>query len=145
MLRVTRLTPGQRALLQHSPPATTATTTTAYTLANEPSSRNVTFVTGRNSTRWPLAFSGPITRSSPAFFRRPPSMMSPSTISTVALGSILGGSWYIWEESRTYKVGPEADRLEPRVVGASREGINPEYTKYDRWVEEHQHKKKKSQ
>ncbi|KAL1838456.1 hypothetical protein VTJ49DRAFT_2653 [Mycothermus thermophilus] len=140
MLRVTRLTPGQRALLQHSPP----TTTTASTVANAPRARNVTFMTGKGSTRWPLAFSGPITRSSPGFFRRPPSMWSPSTISTVALGSILGGSWYIWEEGRNYKVGPEADRLEPRVLGASREGINLDYTKYDQWVEEHQQKKKKS-
>jgi hypothetical protein len=59
---------------------------------------------------------------------------------------MLAGSWYIWEESRKYKTDQKMQRLErldPRVVGASREGIHTDYTKYDRWVEEHQHKKKK--
>jgi hypothetical protein len=58
-------------------------------------------------------------------------------MSTLALGSMLAGSWYIWEAGRDYMVGPEADRYEPRVLGTHREGVNRDYVNYERWVEEH--------
>jgi hypothetical protein len=64
-------------------------------------------------------------------------------ISTLALGSLLVGSWYIWEEGRTYMVAAEADRYEPRVLGTHREGkVNPDYVSYEQWIERHGQKRR---
>ncbi|KAH6838491.1 hypothetical protein B0I37DRAFT_419431 [Chaetomium sp. MPI-CAGE-AT-0009] len=138
MLRVTRLAPGRRALLPHPhlPVHTTAPPATA---------RPVTFVTGKSNVTRPIILTGmsgvkpkPNPSSASRFFARPPSAWGPSTISTLALGSVLGGSWYIWEAGRDYWVGAEADRYEPRVLGTHREGkVNRDYVSYERWVEGH--------
>ncbi|KAH6635954.1 hypothetical protein F5144DRAFT_628058 [Chaetomium tenue] len=138
MLRVPRLAPGRRALLPHPhlPVPTAAPPATA---------RSVTFVTGKSSTTRPViltSMSGGMPKPNPSsssrFFARPPSSWGPSTISTLALGSILGGSWYIWEAGRDYMVAAEADRLEPRVLGTHREGkVNKDYLSYEKWIEKH--------
>ncbi|KAK3295355.1 uncharacterized protein B0H64DRAFT_395085 [Chaetomium fimeti] len=135
MLRVTRLAPGRRALLPHPhlPVHNTAAPAT---------SRPVTFVTGKSNTTRPVIFTsmnGGTPKPKPSV-ARPLSAWGPSTMSTLALGSILGGSWYIWEAGRDYMVGPEADRHEPRVLGTHREGkVNRDYVNYDQWVERHRH------
>jgi hypothetical protein len=56
---------------------------------------------------------------------------------------MLAGSWYIWEEGRSYMVAAEADKYEPRVLGTHREGkVNRDYVNYDHWVEAHKKKGK---
>ncbi|AEO68739.1 uncharacterized protein THITE_42262 [Thermothielavioides terrestris NRRL 8126] len=137
MLRLTRLPPGQRALLPHPKPLTFSTTTTLQ-------ARLITFVTGKKrSTYRPVTFLGPggnfwPTKVTP----RAPWRWSPSTISTLAAGSLLGGSWIIWKEGRSYKVADEVDRYEPRVLGTHREGkVNRDYVNYDQWVERHRQQK----
>ncbi|KAL2188155.1 hypothetical protein L209DRAFT_750957 [Thermothelomyces heterothallicus CBS 203.75] len=72
-----------------------------------------------------------------------PSTWSPSTISTLALGGVLAGSWYVWEAGRDYMVAAEADKYEPRLLGTHREGkVNRDYVNYEQWVEE-KHRNKK--
>lgn len=59
-------------------------------------------------------------------------------ISTLAFGSLLVGSWYIWEEGRSYQVAAEAERHAPHDLGTHREGtVNRDYVNYERWVERH--------
>ncbi|KAK4096452.1 hypothetical protein N658DRAFT_458712 [Parathielavia hyrcaniae] len=88
--------------------------------------------------------------------RRPGSLASPSrltsrqrsswgenTITTVAAGTLLAGTWYVWEAGRNYIVGPEVDKYEPHGLGTHREGtINRDYVNYDHWVEDHRRKRK---
>ncbi|KAL2163980.1 hypothetical protein VTH06DRAFT_3193 [Thermothelomyces fergusii] len=129
MLRTARLPPGQRAILPHSntrPQGCAPGTATVTT-------RPVTFVTGKSNPRRPVYLTGfKGEASSPKRTSWVPSNWSPSTVSTVALGSMLAGSWYIWEAGRDYMVGPEADKHEPRVLGTHREGtVNRDYTKYE--------------
>ncbi|KAJ4303938.1 hypothetical protein N0V88_001539 [Collariella sp. IMI 366227] len=53
----------------------------------------------------------------------------------LALGSMLAGSWYVVHEGRSYKVFAEADKHEPRLVGAHRgDKVNADYVSYDQWV-----------
>ncbi|KAL2181135.1 uncharacterized protein P884DRAFT_303977 [Thermothelomyces heterothallicus CBS 202.75] len=64
-------------------------------------------------------------------------------ISTLALGGVLAGSWYVWEAGRDYMVAAEADKYEPRLLGTHREGkVNRDYVNYEQWVEE-KHRNKK--
>jgi len=54
---------------------------------------------------------------------------------------MLAGSWYIWEEGRSYKVAPEVEKYEPKVVGTHRDGtVNEDYVHYQQWVEKHGHR-----
>jgi hypothetical protein len=65
------------------------------------------------------------------------------SIATLAGGSMLAGTWYIWEEGRSYMVAAEADKYEPRVLGTHREGkVNRDYVNYEHWVENHGKKRK---
>ncbi|KAK4244595.1 hypothetical protein C7999DRAFT_35066 [Corynascus novoguineensis] len=142
MLRLTRLLPGQRAfLLRSCPHATTTTATINFTPV-----RLVTFITKKSNPRWPIILltgtKGGATKPNPSspqrFFARPPWTWSPSAISTLAFGSMLAGSWYIWEAARDYKVAAEADKHEPRVLGKHREGkVNRDYINYEQWIERH--------
>lgn len=60
------------------------------------------------------------------------------SVSTLALGSMLIGSWYIIEEGRSYKVGDKVGPTEPRVLGTHRQGtVNPDYQNYEAWIEKH--------
>ncbi|KAL2128277.1 hypothetical protein VTI74DRAFT_9426 [Chaetomium olivicolor] len=130
MLRKIRLRPGQRALL---PQFLTQANNATRTIATQP----IKFDT-RRSTYAPFTFLGrgeAVLRPSSSS-PRPPSRWSPSSISTIALGSILAGSWYIIHEGRSYKVAAEVDKYEPRVLGRHREGkVNADYVSYDHWVE----------
>jgi hypothetical protein len=57
---------------------------------------------------------------------------------------MLGGSWYIWEEGRSYKVAGEVDKYEPKVLGMHKreEKVNPDFVSYEQWVEKHGRKGK---
>ncbi|KAK4238974.1 hypothetical protein C8A03DRAFT_43344 [Achaetomium macrosporum] len=137
MLRSTRLPPGRRTLLPHpsvSPP--TSNSSSSPTIVR----RCITFVTGKNRSPRPFTVTGTRTAAklSPPLRSWSPWTWSPSTISTLAGGTILAGTWYIMHEGRSYKVAEEADKYEPRVIGAHREGkVNPDYVSYEHWVETH--------
>ncbi|KAL2192916.1 hypothetical protein P885DRAFT_64529 [Corynascus similis CBS 632.67] len=139
--------PGQRAFLLRPYPH--ATPTTIATINFTPA-RQVTFITKKSNPRRPILLTGtkggatkPNPSSPQRFFARPPSTWSPSSISTLALGSMLAGSWYIWEAGRDYMVAAEADKHEPRVLGTHREGkVNRDYVSYEQWVERHKRGKR---
>ncbi|KAL2017509.1 hypothetical protein VTK56DRAFT_2001 [Thermocarpiscus australiensis] len=128
MLRLARFPFGCRGLLTLRPVLPAATTTTTTTATTITSTRPITLSSG----------SGRGGTTSRSFFR-PPSTWSPSTIATIAAGIMLVGTWYIVEEGRSYRVGDEVDKYEPRVLGTHRPGekVNPDYVRYEVWVERH--------
>ncbi|EGS20356.1 uncharacterized protein CTHT_0021830 [Thermochaetoides thermophila DSM 1495] len=90
----------------------------------------------------PIATGGPTKRSSRTgseditrFRARPSGILSPNTISTLALGSMLAGSWYIWHEGRNYKVNKKVQKYEEKPLGKHRGNVNADYMKYDNWVD----------
>ncbi|KAK4123041.1 hypothetical protein N657DRAFT_645761 [Parathielavia appendiculata] len=127
-------------LLRHS--LTPTSTTTTYIAA-----RPITFATG--NIRKPVSLTGirgkpgrPSPASSSRLMSRP-STWGENTITTVAAGTLLAGSWYIWEAGRSYIVGPEVEKYEPHGLGTHREGtVNRDYVNYDHWVEMHRRKGK---
>ncbi|KAH6624115.1 hypothetical protein B0J18DRAFT_168505 [Chaetomium sp. MPI-SDFR-AT-0129] len=131
MLRLLpHLRPGHRAV-QHTGPITVP-------------SRSITFVPGRTSRPLILTRAGQqqrVKKTNTNFVARPVSIWGPSSMSTIALGIMLAGSWYIWEAGRDYMVSEEVRKYEPRDMGEGKEGsVNQDYRKYERWIEGDKHR-----